>query len=327
MINAKRRTVLKLLGASISALSLPQQVFAQGTKFPNKTLTIVVPFGPGSGSDVYARYFAEKLSKKINQAIVIENRPGGGGTVGALSVLGKEPDGHTIFLGSNSPMAVNVSTHNDLRYDPQEDFIPLCGLTRTMAIIVVPKESPIQNISDLIERGKNKPILNMGTYTTGYQLGVAGFLEQAGFNWQYIPYQGLSQTTSDLIGNQIDVAVIDTPSTTRIVQSGQIRALAVTGLNRHPELPDVPTLLESGFTKGTHYSWTALWLKKGTPEHIVNYLAENLLSILNEQSSKEYVTNNSGEIMPFTPKELKEFQQDEILRFAEAAKILNFKRV
>lgn len=296
-------------------------------EFPDKPITIVVPFGPGSGSDVYARYFGDKLSKKINQPVIVENKPGGGGAVAALAVYGKPADGLTILLGSNSPMAVNVSTYNELRYDPLTQFIPLSGLSRSMAVVIVPNDSPIKNVKDLVSRGKQQPLLNMGTYSTGYELGVAGFIKEAGFNWQVVPYKGLSQTTSDVIGKQLDVAVIDTPGTTKIIAGGQVRAVAVTGTLRHPELPDVPTLKEQGFRNAVHYSWTSLWLKAGTPQSTQKYLSENLIEVMSEDSSKEFVANNSGEIMPLVPEELRKFQIEEIERFKTAAEQTNFKKL
>lgn len=268
-------------------------------EFPDKPITIVVPFGPGSGSDVYARYFGDKLSKKINQPVIVENKPGGGGAVAALAVYGKPADGLTILLGSNSPMAV----------------------------VIVPNDSPIKNVKDLVSRGKQQPLLNMGTYSTGYELGVAGFIKEAGFNWQVVPYKGLSQTTSDVIGKQLDVAVIDTPGTTKIIAGGQVRAVAVTGTLRHPELPDVPTLKEQGFRNAVHYSWTSLWLKAGTPQSTQEYLSKKLIEVMSEDSSKEFVANNSGEIMPLVPEELRKFQIEEIERFKTAAEQTNFKKL
>ena len=224
-------------------------------------------------------------------------------------------------------MAVNVSTYNELRYDPVEQFIPLSGLTRSMAVMIVPNDSSIKSVDDLIKRGKEKPLLNMGTYSTGYELGVAGFVKEAGFEWQVIPYRGLSQATNDVLGKQLDIAVLDTPGTTRIITGGQARAIAVTGTERHAELPDIPTLQESGFDNSIHYSWTSLWLKSGTPESVVEFLSKNLLEVLNQQSSKEFVSNNSGEIMPLPPAELRKFQIEEIERFKTAAEQTNFTKL
>ncbi len=321
------KTLFSALVLSVASTGVAQAEAPRPESFPSKPITIVVPFGPGSGSDVYARYFGEKLSKRLKQPVVIENKPGGGGTVAALSVMSQPANGLSILLGSNSPMAVNVSTYKNLRYDPVKQFIPLSGLTRSMAVLIVPKNSPMSNVDDLIKRGKSSPRLNMGTYSTGYQLGVAGFAKEAGINWQDVPYKGLSQTTTDVIGSQLDMAVVDTPGTTRIINAGQVKAVAVTGDERHPELPDVPTLKESGYADATHYSWTALWLNADTPADIVQYLSDNMQAVLAEPSSAEFVSKNSGEIMDMKPEQLREFQMEEIKRFEKAATQTNFKKL
>ena len=321
------KSLCSTLLLSIACTGVVRAEAARPASFPSSPITIVVPFGPGSGSDVYARYFGEKLSKRLKQPVVIENKPGGGGTVAALSVMSQPANGLSILLGSNSPMAVNVSTYKKLRYDPVKQFIPLSGLTRSMAVLIVPKDSAINNVEELVSRGKSSPRLNMGTYSTGYQLGVAGFAKEAGVKWQDVPYKGLSQTTTDVIGKQLDLAVVDTPGTTRIINGEQVKAIAVTGDKRHPELPDVPTLKESGYADAIHYSWTALWLKADTPPETVQYLSDNMQAVLSEPSSTTFVSNNSGEIMDMQPEQLRAFQLEEIKRFEKAATQTNFTKL
>ncbi len=324
-----KRRLLQVLAtvAGAASLGVGTSVLAQGEDYPNRSITIYVPFSPGSGSDVYARYFGEKLSKRIGQAVIVENKPGAGGAVAVQSLKLTKSDGYTILLGSNSPMAANVSVYKSLAYDPIKDVVPISGLTRSMAVIIVPNDSPIKTIEDLVKRGKQKPQLNMGTYSAGYQLAVAPFLKAADFTWQDILYKGLSQTTTDLIGGQIDVAVLDSPSTTNTVNSGKARALAVTGTARHPELPDVPTLAELGYSDAVHYSWTSLWMKSDTDPKIIATISKHLLEILNEPESAEFVARNSGEIMPLAPAEMRAFQQSDIKRFADAVKTSGFERL
>ncbi|ETF03925.1 LysR family transcriptional regulator [Advenella kashmirensis W13003] len=145
--------------------------------------------------------------------------------------------------------------------------------------------------------------------------------------WQDVPYKGLSQTTTDVIGKQLDLAVVDTPGTTRIINGEQVKAIAVTGDKRHPELPDVPTLKESGYADAIHYSWTALWLKADTPLETVQYLSDNMQAVLSEPSSTTFVSNNSGEIMDMQPEQLRAFQLEEIERFEKAAAQTNFTKL
>ena len=321
-----RRRLLGLLAAS-PALSLGKVAWANSADFPSKALRIIVPFGPGSGSDVYARYFGQQLSERVGQAVVVENRAGAGGAIAVKATQSAPSDGYTILLGSNSPMAVNVSAYRELSYDPVKDLRPLCGLSRSMAVIVVPPNSPIKTVEDLVERGKGQPPLNMGTYSAGYQLAAAPFLEKAGFKWQDIAYKGLAQTTGDVIGGQVDVAVIDTPGSVNIANSGQMRAIAVTGTERHPEMPDVPTLAEKGYPEAVHYSWTSLWVHVDTPDEIVKKLSDELLVVLRDPKSAEFVSSNGGEIMPYTPDEMRQFQLAEIKRFGNAVDALGFQKL
>jgi len=323
-MNQNRRRVLAMLGAA-PALALGTR--ARAADFPSKAIKIIVPFGPGSGSDVYARYFGQQLADRIGQAVIVENRAGAGGAIAVRALQTAPADGYTILLGSNSPMAVNVSAYRELPYDPVKDLRPLCGLTRSMAVLVVPNKSPLHTVKDLVSRGKQQPQMNMGTYSAGYQLGIAPFLDEAGFKWQDVMYKGLSQTTTDVIGGQIDIAVIDTPGSVNVVNAGQMRAIAVTGTDRHPELPDVPTLVESGYHSAVHYSWTSLWVRSDTPDPRVQRISDELLQVLSNSESTEFVRKNGGEIMPYNPDKMRSFQASEIKRFASAVGSLNFKRI
>lgn len=325
-MNFERRRLLGILAAA-PALGLGRYAVANTSNYPSRTMKIIVPFGPGSGSDVYARYFGQQLADRVGQAVVVENRSGAGGAIAVRALQSASADGHTILLGSNSPMAVNVPAYRNLSYDPVSDLRPLCGLSRSMAVIVVPPGSPIQTVEDLVERGRQQPPLNMGTYSAGYQLAAAPFLAKAGFKWQDIMYKGLSQTTADVIGGQVDVAVIDTPGSVNIVNSGQMRAIAVTGTERHPEMPNVPTLVEKGFEDAVHYSWTSLWVRADTPDPLVEKLSNELLAILTDPESAKFVRSNGGEIMPYGPAEMREFQLAEIKRFTSAVNTLGFQKV
>ena len=319
-----RRQLLTLVPAMATLPLTLRSALAQSTgDFPSRPLRLFVPFGPGSGSDVFARYFGRRLGERLNQGIAVENKPGAGGAVAVQSLKAAPADGYTILLGSNSPMAVNVSAVRALPYDPVADLVPVSGLSRSMAVIVVPARSEIRTVADLVRIGRQKT-LNMGTYSAGYQLGVAPLLEKAGFKWDDVPYRGLSQTTADLIGGQIDVAVVDTPGTVAQVNAGQIHAVAVAGASRHPELPDVPTLVESGYPEAIHYSWTSLWLQTGTPQPIVDLLASHMLALLKDADAAKFVASNSAKIMPLGPAEMRAFQKQEIERFARAVRSLGF---
>lgn len=295
--------------------------------YPKQPIRIFVPFDPGSGSDVYARQFGSMLSAVIGQPVPVENRAGAAGALAVQALLRGDADGYTILLGSNSPMAVNVSAFNALPYDPVIQLAPICGLTRSMAMIAVPPNSPYDSLEDLVAAGKAGTPLNMGTYSPGYQLSVAPFLQQAGFRWEDIAYRGLSQTTADIMGGQLEVGVIDSAGGIETAVSEQIKVLAVTGEDRHPSLPDVPTLTELGYENSVHYSWTALWAPAETSEEIVQFLSEHLIEILGRPESIEFITRTGAEPMPHNPSEMREFQLAEIKRFTSAVDISGFEKI
>ncbi len=298
---------------------------AVAANFPARSIRILVPFTAGSGSDVYARFFGKKLSEILGQPVVVENKPGAGGALSVQAMLAEPPDGHTMILGSNSPMAVNVVTEKKLAYDPLKDVRPVSGMTRSMAVVMVPPNSPIKSLADLVARGKQPPPLNSGTYSPGYQLALAQFTAPAGVKLQNVMYKGLSQTLTDVMGGQVDMAVADGTGSASMAAQGKVRAVAVSGANRHPELPDVPTFKESGYPEAVHYSWTAFWVPAKTPDAVVKVLADAMQKALSQPDAKEFVVKTGGELMPFGPEQMRTFQLAEIERFRKAAQAIDFK--
>ena len=321
----RRRALGACVATALMTLSGFVSVQAQTGNFPNKPLKILVPFTAGSGSDVYARFFGKKLSEILGQPVIVENKPGAGGAVSVQALKAEPADGYTILLGSNSPMAVNVVSVKNLSYDPVADLRPVAGMTRSMAVFMVSNNSPLKTIKDLETRGRQQPPLNAGTYSPGYQLAAAQFTSQAKTPFQNIVYKGLSQTLTDVMGNQIDLAVVDSTGSVSTATSGKARALLVTGDTRHPELPDVPTLKESGYPEAVHYSWTSFWVAAKTPDVIVNVLAEAMQKALAQPDSKVFIEKTGAEVMPFGPDALRKFQLAEIERFRKAAQDSGFK--
>ncbi len=298
---------------------------AGAATFPTRPIRILVPFTAGSGSDVYARFFGKQLSEILGQPVIVENKPGAGGALSVQAMLADPPDGYTMILGSNSPMAVNVVTERKLAYDPVKDVRPVSGMTRSMAVIMVPPNSPMKSLPDLVARGKTPPPLNSGTYSPGYQLAVAQFTAPAGVKLQNVMYKGLSQALTDVMGGQIDMAVADGTGSASLAAQGKVRAIAVTGDSRHPELPNVPTLKESGYPEAVHYSWTAFWVPAKTPDAVVKVLADAMQKALAQPDAKEFVVKTGAELMPFGPEQMRTFQLAEIERFRKAAQASDFK--
>ncbi len=321
-----RRQVLSACAVlALTGLYLNSPALAQVSNFPNKPIKVLVPFTAGSGSDVYARFFGKKLSEILGQPVIVENKPGAGGALAVQSLKNEPADGYTLLLGSNSPMAVNVVTVKNLIYDPVVDLRPVAGMTRSMAVFMVGNDSALRTIDDLVQRGRKQPLLNAGTYSPGYQLAAAQFTSKAGTPFQTVMYKGLSQTITDVIGNQIDLAVVDSTGSVSTATSGRARALLVTGDTRHPELPDVPTLKESGYPEAVHYSWTSFWVLAQTPDATVRILADAMQKALAQPDSKTFIEQTGAEIMPLDPKEMRTFQLAEIERFRKAAQDSGFK--
>ena len=324
MTHSKFRRQVLVASGLVLALGATNLVMAQTSNFPNKPIKIIVPFGAGSGADTYARYFGKKISDILGQPVIVENKPGAGGAI-AVNILKTEPaDGYTMLMGSNSPLAANTVTVKNLPYDPVKDLRPVSGITKSMAVFAVNKDSPIKTVADLEKRGKDAKPMNIGVYSTGYQLAGAQFTSKAKSNVQNIMYKGSGQTVTDLIGGQIDLAVIDSTGSVNMHNGGKYRIVAVTGENRHPNMPNVPTLKESGYPEAVHYSWTAFWVNSQTPDNVTKVLADAMKKALADPESQAFITKTDAEVMALGPDELRKFQLQDIERYKKAAKDSGF---
>jgi tripartite-type tricarboxylate transporter receptor subunit TctC len=315
------RFITKGLALLLVALSSSH---AQTATYPSKPIHILVPFAAGSGADIYSRFFGKKLSEILNTPVIVENKLGGGGAVAIQAMKNEPADGYTIFMGSNSPAAANVATIKNLPYDPLKDLRPISGITRSMAVFMVGNTSPLKNMADLLKRGQQQPPLNIGYYTHGYQLAGAQLTVKAGLITQPVMYKGLSQTMTDVMGGQVDMGVVDSTGSVNTAVAGKVRALLVTGTSRHPDLPDVPTLVESGYPEAIHYSWTAFFVNPKTPDKIVEVLASAMQKALAQPESIAFIKQTSAEPMPLNPEQMRNFQEAEIKRFVKAAQSINF---
>lgn len=287
--------------------------------FPNHGLTIIVPFTPGSGSDASARFYGEELAKHFGQPVVVENRPGGNGIIGIQALQHAPADGYTILLASNSPMSVNPLVLKNLPYDPVRDFRPIAGISRNMNVFLVSVESPLSTIGDLVAAAKKRGPLNVGTYSAGYHLAAEWFANLAGIQLANIPYKGQAPIMTDVIGNRLDAAVVDTGGALTLLKQGKVRALAVSGERRHPELPDVPTVKESGYGDYVQYSWVSFYVHAGTPDAIATRLADAMQAVLHTPASEAFIAQKGSDIMPLTPQAMRDFHLAEIKRFRQVA--------
>ena len=319
METTRRRLLLALAGTAVAGNGL-----AQGGAFPNRPIRIVVPFTPGSGSDNSARYFGDQLAAQLGQAVVVENKPGANGVIALQQVKNAPADGYMVLLASNSPMAVNPLTIKDLGYDSVKDYKPISGLTRGMNVVVVSNDSRFTTIESLLTAAKARP-LTVGTYSAGYQLAAAWLAHVAGGEFTNVPYKGQAQIMTDVIGNQLDFAMVDLGGAMPLLKGGKLRALAVSGESRNPDLPQVPTIREKGFNEYVQYSWVSFYVRSQTPDDVTAKLADALQKTLATEEARAFVRKSGGELMPYPPEKMQRFHLEEIARFRKIAAIANIK--
>ena len=306
-----------LLAGLVITTSLVQ---AQVSAFPTKALKIVVPTSAGSGSDITARFFGDQLSAALGQAVVIDNKPGGNGVIAAMAVKQAPADGYTIFLASNTHMAVNPIFVKDLPYDPVKDFKPVTGIARGMMILVASPNSKMGNIADLVNAAKNaKQPLTVGTYTAGFHLSAEWFASTTGTKYVNVPYKGAPEVFIGLMGDQLDWGVSDLIAAMPQVKAGKLRALAVSGEKRHPDYPDIPTVKESGYPEYVNYTWTSLYMRSETPDAVAAKLVDAMQKILVTPGAREFIAKIGSDPMALPPAEMRKFQSSETERFRRIA--------
>ncbi len=254
--------------------------FAQG--YPNKAVKIIVPFPPGGATDIVTRIVAQKLSEAWGQAVVVENRAGAGGNIGADVVAKAAPDGYTLLMTSGSIVTANQYIYKKMSFDPAKDLVPITNVASGPQVIVVNPAFPAKTLKELIDQARAKPgVLNYGHAGIGTQthLAAENFLYAAKLDITSIPYKGEAPAMTDLVANQINMVVANIASAMGFVSHGTLRALAVTGKQRSPQLPDVPTVAETipGFE---NIGWFGLMAPAGTPKAIIDKVYRDTAKIL-----------------------------------------------
>lgn len=304
--------------AALLGMAVSTSAIAQSADFPNKPIRVVVPFNAGSGADGSARLIAEQMQRILGQPMLVENKPGASGSVAAVHVKTQPADGYTILVATNSPMSVNPVVMKNPGYDSVKDFKPIHGIARSVNLWYVSNESPYKTIGDLIAAGKAKP-LNVGSYSAGYQLGIAWLGNMTGARFQYVPYKGQAQVVTDVIGGQLDAGMGDLGGAITLVQSGKIRALAVSGDKRMAGMPNVPTIKET-HPEYENYAWTTFFVRSDTPPAVHAKLVETMKKALTTKESLEYFEKqNSIPMLTFGPDEMAKYQREEIARFKRIA--------
>ncbi len=312
--------------AAALALMLAQAAFAQGG-FPNRTITMVVGFAPGGGTDSVARVVAKKMGDSVGQTVIVENKAAAGGTVATHQVAKSPPDGYTILLGSVGSIAVWPHLNPKLPYDPLRDLAPITMAVEFPNVIVVNSTLPAKTLSEFVEAAKAKPgTIGYGSSGVGGIGHLAGALLAltAGIDIVHVPYKGGGPAMQDLLGGQIPAMVATPVTALPHVKSGKLRALATTGAARPAMMPDVPTVAESGYPGYEATNWYAYYAPAGTPKDVLARLHKELVDALNAPDVREQLDRQGVEAKPGTPEELTKYMERELAtwgRVVKAAKI------
>ena len=265
----------QVAGITLAAACFAAASPALSQSYPTRTIRIVVPFTPGAGTDVVARAVAGKIAPVLGQSVIVENRPGAGGTVGSEIVAAAPKDGYTILMGNTSTLAIAPALYRRLPYNPLRDFAPVALVTTTENVMVVHPSLPVRSVKDLVALAKTKPgailYASAGSGTTSH-LGGALFQSMAKIDIVHVPYKGSPLALTDLLAGQTQMSVSSLSSGTPLLAAGRLRAIATTGLKRNALLPDVPTVDESGLKGYEINLWQGFVVPTGTPQAIVERL-------------------------------------------------------
>jgi tripartite-type tricarboxylate transporter receptor subunit TctC len=315
----KRYTLLA--AASCVAGLVGAAAFAQ-QPFPSKPIKIIVPFGPGGFTDVAARILQKELAPAIGQPVVIENKPGAGSTIGTAEIANGQPDGYTLVMISTAHV-ISPHLYKSMPYDPIRSFTPVMKLAEGPYVLVAHPSVAAKNVRELIALAKAKPdSLDYASSGNGSAQHLVGalFVTMAGAPLSHVPYKGSSQAMNDVLGGQVKVSFVGVPNALPNLASGKLRALAVSSRKRYAELPDVPTLEESGVKGYDATIWLGLLAPPGTPRDIVQKLNTTITRILSSAEAKKLMASAGVEVATSTPEEFGALLQSELDRWGKVVR-------
>ena len=315
-----RNTLAACLGIVATFAAAPG-ANAQGA-YPTKSIRIIAPVQPGGGVDLVARQVGERLSKALGQPVVIENQSGGGGIVGSLATARAAPDGYTLMVGYVGTHGTNPAVRK-LPYDAVKDFTPIAMVGGTPNILVVPPSLPVKTLTEFIAYVKANPgkvsygSAGQGTLT---HLAMEQLKVAAGLDMAHVAYRGIGPAITDILGGQTQALFPGLAAGLPHIKAGKMRPLAVTGLRRHPLLPDVPTFEESGYKGFDGVQWYGIVGPANLPAPIVKRLNDEINALLASPDLRERLSGEALEPMPMTPGEFGQYMRDDIVRWSKVAK-------
>ncbi|HZR68232.1 MAG TPA: tripartite tricarboxylate transporter substrate binding protein [Burkholderiales bacterium] len=312
--------------AALVALS-PAAAHAQAGAYPGKPIRLILPFPPGGGTDILGRLMAERLAPRLGQPVVVENRGGAGGNVGAEAAARSAPDGYTIVLVAPS-LAISPSLYKKLAYDPVKDFAPVSLVATVPNVMVTNPSIPAKTLSEFIALAKSKPgAMNFGSGGNGTSNHLAGELFNivAGVRLVHVPYKGVNLAMNDVMSGDVQLVIIGIPAAAPHIKAGKLRALAVIDAKRAAALPDVPTAAEAGLKDFEVTTWYGVLAPAGTPHPIVTRLNAEIVAVMHSNEMKERLATMATEPVTSTPEEFGDLIRREMAKWAKVVRAAGLK--
>jgi tripartite-type tricarboxylate transporter receptor subunit TctC len=310
---------------TLAAVALTVGLVAQaGAAYPEKPVTIIVPFPPGGSTDMVARAIAPKLQASLGQPFVIDNRAGATGAIGATAVKNAAPDGYTFLVASIGVYAINPFIQKKLQYDPVKDLDPITVAVRAPNVLVANPNFPANSVPELIALLKKTPgkitFASSGAGSSDH-LTAALFWQQTGTDGIHVPYKGGAPAITDLLAGHADVSFQNINAVISHIKAGKLKVLAVTGDKRSPLLPNVPTLTEAGVKGADVFSWQAIAGPKGMPADVKQKLHAAIVAALNDPENRKRMEDIGFEIVANTPEQMAQFQAQELERWKQVIQV------
>ncbi len=303
-------------------LALQSRAQPSAQPFPNKPMRIVVTFTTGGAPDIIARILGERMSTVWGQPVVIDNKPGSGGNIGADFVAKSPPDGHTIVVGTVGTHSINGALYPKMPYDMVKDFAPVSLVATTPNMLVINNEVPAKTLRELIDLGKKEGKMSFASSGSGTSIHVSGelFKSMTGIDMTHIPYKGRASAIPDLLGGRVTMMFDNMPSSLPLVREGKLRALGVTSQKRSPAAPEIPTIAEAGLPGFEAVSWFAVFAPSGTPKPVVDKLQTEISRILKMPDVAKRLNDIGLDPVGSTAEELAAYQRTEIIKWAKVVK-------
>jgi tripartite-type tricarboxylate transporter receptor subunit TctC len=308
--------VLLLMAAVITP-----NAHAQG--YPARPVRLIVPIAPGGGTDVAGRIVAARLGEALGQQIVVENRAGGGGTMGAATAANATPDGYTLLLGSIATHGINPALYRNLPYDPIRDFAPISFIGKVPNVLVVHPSVPVKSVGEFIAYAKANPgRINYGSSGVGSapHLSMELMKSMTGISMVHVPYKGAGPALADLLGGQVQAMCTSLAGLINFIKAGRVRALGVTTTTRNSQLPDVPTIIESGLPGFDVTTWYGLFAPAAVPGPILGRLNSEMVKLLGSPDMKDKMAQHGVDVASSSPAELAAFVRAEIVKWTKTVR-------